>query len=115
MKNECERVLEHSQSRFTRAFRARHGVEEHGTRAPTSSPDRRRQSPPYSTCGLGLTRLSMTEYRKTPPIPMPQPRSFMKLSDSPRTRATPTITMTRLAVLATDWVTAVVFLRVIVE
>ena len=55
---------------------------------------------PYSA--FGLTRLSMIEYRNTPPIPMEQPRSFMGSRLSPRTRATPTITMTRFAVLATD-------------
>ena len=48
----------------------------------------------------------MIEYRKTPPIPIEQPSSFMKSRDSPRTMATPTITITRFAVLATDWVTA---------
>jgi len=37
---------------------------------------------------------------------MEHPRSLMGSRDSPRTMATPTITMTRLAVLATDWVTA---------
>ena len=36
------------------------------------------------------------------PMPMAQPRSLMGSSDSPRTMATPTMTMTRLAVLATD-------------
>lgn len=36
------------------------------------------------------------------PMPMAQPRSLMGSSDSPSTMATPTMTMTRLAVLATD-------------
>lgn len=60
------------------------------------------------------TRESMMEYKKTPPIPIPHPRSLMGSRDSPNTRATPTMTMTRFAVLATDWVTAPVFLMVMV-
>lgn len=57
---------------------------------------------PSSHSAFGLTMLSMIEYRNTPPIPIPQPMSFMGSRLSPRTRATPTITMTRFAVLATD-------------
>mmetsp|Transcript_35874 Transcript_35874/g.40349 ORF Transcript_35874/g.40349 Transcript_35874/m.40349 type:complete len:101 (-) Transcript_35874:93-395(-) len=58
------------------------------------------------------TNPSMIEYNRTPPIPIEHPNNFMGLSDSPITTATPTMTITRLAVLATDWVTALVFLRV---
>jgi len=52
----------------------------------------------------------MTEYKRTPPIPIEHPSNLIGSSDSPNTTATPTITITRLAVLATDCVTADVFL-----
>lgn len=48
-------------------------------------------------------------------MPMPHPIILRGSRDSPRARATPTMTMTRLAVLATDWVVADVFLMVRVE
>ena len=48
-------------------------------------------------------------------MPMEQPSILMGSSDSPRARATPTMTMTRFAVLATDWVVAEVFEMVRVE
>ena len=48
-------------------------------------------------------------------MPIEQPRSLMGSSDSPSAMATPTMTMTRLAVLATDWVVAEVFAMVSVE
>ena len=46
---------------------------------------------------------------------MVQPTSLVGSSDSPRAMATPTMTIARLAVLATDWVVAEVFLMVSVE
>ena len=56
----------------------------------------------------------MMEYKKTPPIPIEHPINLMGERDSPKTKATPTMTMTRLAVLATDCVTAPVFFKVMV-
>ena len=47
-------------------------------------------------------------------MPMAQPASLSGLRLSPMTMATPTMTMTRLAVFATDYVTADVFLMVMV-
>jgi hypothetical protein len=44
-----------------------------------------------------------------------QPSNLTNSSDSPSAMATPMMTTTRFAVLATDWVVAEVFLIVIVE
>ena len=48
-------------------------------------------------------------------MPIEHPRSLIGSSDSPRAIATPTMTMTRLAVFATDWVVAEVYEIVRVE
>lgn len=43
-----------------------------------------------------------SEYRSTPPMHTVQPMSLRGSSDSPRAMATPTITIARFAVFATD-------------
>ena len=60
----------------------------------------------------GVRELRRIARRIARPVPIEQPISFIGLSDSPITIATPTMTITRFAVFATDCVTAFVFLIV---
>lgn len=56
----------------------------------------------YAFLALGFMMSSIIESRKTPPMQMAHPMALRPEIDSLKTMAEPTMTTTRLAVLATD-------------